>query len=67
MNFFPFKAPPPYSDLESANTEIRRLQKVVFEERQKWVKKLEKDELTRRSLTGTIRKLEAELKALKVK
>lgn len=63
--FEPEFAPPPYSNLAEANAEIRRLQRVVFQERLKLAAKYERFELTKRSLVGTIRKLEAELQALK--
>jgi hypothetical protein len=63
--FEPEFAPPPYTDLAEANKEIRRLQKAVFQERLQLAGKRERFELTKRSLMGTIRKLEAELQALK--
>jgi hypothetical protein len=64
-DFDPEYAPAPYADLDSANAEIRRLQKAVFNERLKIAKQVEKQELTRRSLIGRIKQLERELRELK--
>ena len=63
--FDPSEAPPPYNDLDDANREIRRLQKYVFEHNIRLAKIVEKAELTKRSLKGTIKALEAQIRALK--
>jgi hypothetical protein len=63
--FDPEFAPPPYSDLDEANKEIRRLQRAMFQANLKVANAIEKGELTKRSLVGTIKALEAQIRALK--
>lgn len=64
MRFDPEYAPPPYNDLDEANEEIRRLQKLIFLERTTLAKKVESFELTKRSLLGIIKKLNDEASEL---
>lgn len=57
--------PPDFNDLEAANEEIKKLRRQLFTANSKWVSVVEKAELTKRSLTGTIRSLQNQLTLLK--
>lgn len=65
MTFDPERLPPPHTDLDAANAELVKLRKIMLQERLRWANAVEKGELTKRSLTGTIRSLQNQLKLLK--